>query len=54
MAFSATGVIFLPTTAKLALQSGSDVLSVAFARGVVATLILFALALLLGPGLRLR
>lgn len=53
MAFSATGVVFLPTTAKLALQSGSDVLSVAFARAVVATLILFALALLLGLGLRL-
>lgn len=46
MALSATGVIFLPTTAKLALQSGSDVLSVAFARGIVATLILLLVAIL--------
>ena len=53
MALSATGVIFLPTTAKLALQGGSDVLSVAFARGIVATLILLLVALLLGLNLRL-
>ncbi len=53
MALSATGVIFLPTTAKFALQSGSDVLSVAFARGVVATIILFVVASILGLGLRL-
>ena len=53
MALSATGVIFLPTTAKFALQSGSDVLSVAFARGVVATIILFIVALLLGLRLRI-
>ncbi len=53
MAFSATGVIFLPTTARFALQSGSDVLSVAFARGIVATLILFVVVLGLKLSLRL-
>ena len=39
---SATGVVFLPAMARFALEAGSDVLSVAFARGPVATLILFA------------
>ncbi|MCP4286477.1 MAG: hypothetical protein GY792_18860 [Gammaproteobacteria bacterium] len=53
IAFSATGVIFLPTTAKLALQSGDDVLTVAFARGIVATLVLLLVALLIGLNLRL-
>lgn len=53
MALSATGVIFLPTTAKFALQGGSDVLSVAFARGIVATLILLLVTLMLGLNLRL-
>ena len=53
MAFSATGVIFLPTTAKFALDSGSDVLTVAFTRGIVATSILFVIALLLQRKLRL-
>lgn len=53
MALSATGVIFLPTTAKFALQGGSDVLSVAFARGVVATVILFVVGLILGLRLRI-
>ena len=53
MALSATGVVFLPTTAKFALEAGSDVLSVAFARGLVATLILFAVAALMGLRLRL-
>lgn len=53
MALSATGVIFLPTTAKFALQSGSDVLSVALARGLVATFILLAVVLLMRLDLRL-
>ncbi len=53
LALSATGVIFLPTTAKLALQSGSDVLSVAFARGIVATLILILVAALVSQNLRM-
>ncbi len=53
MMLSATGVVFLPTTAKFALESGSNVLSVAFVRGLVATLILLAVAAIIGLGLRL-
>ena len=53
MALSAMGVIFLPTSAKLALQSGSDVLTVAFTRGIVASLILLLAALAVGRQLRL-
>ncbi len=53
MGLSATGVVFLPTTAKWALQSGSSVISVAFARGAIATLILLVVAILVGRNLRL-
>lgn len=53
MMCSATGVIFLPTSAKLALQSGSDVLTVAFTRGVIATAVLLVAAVLVGRSLRL-
>ncbi len=53
MLLSATGVVFLPTTAKFAFEAGSNVLTVAVARGLVATLILFAAALLVGRTLRL-
>jgi len=53
MALSATGVIFLPTTAKLALQNGSDLLSVAFARGIVATAVLLLVAIMVIQNLRL-
>ena len=50
---SGTGVVFLPTTAKLAYESGSDVLTVAFTRGVFASLLLTLAALLVGQNLRL-
>ena len=43
---SGIGVACLPTTARLAYESGSDAYTVAFARGVLATLILAALAML--------
>lgn len=45
MAGSATGVVFLPTTAKLALEDGSNVLTVAFVRAVIAVAILVIAAL---------
>lgn len=50
---SGTGVVLLPTTAKLAFESGSNLLTVALARGLIATAILFAVALLAGRQLRL-
>ncbi len=53
MLLSATGVVFLPTTAKFAFEAGSNVLTVAVTRGVIATLILFGAALLVGRSLRL-
>jgi drug/metabolite transporter (DMT)-like permease len=43
---SGIGVACLPTTARLAYESGSDAYTVAFARGVLATLILAALVTL--------
>lgn len=45
MAGSATGVVFLPTTAKLALEDGSNVLTVAFVRAIIAVAILVIAAL---------
>lgn len=45
---SGVGVACLPTTARLAYESGSDAYTVAFARGVLATLILVALVLTTG------
>lgn len=53
MLLSGAGVAFLPTTAKLAYQSGSDVLTVAFVRGIIAGLILLIVALMVGQRLRL-
>lgn len=53
MLLSATGVVFLPTSAKLAFEAGSNVLTVAVTRGFIATLILLAAALLVGQRLRL-
>jgi drug/metabolite transporter (DMT)-like permease len=50
---SGIGVACLPTTARLAYESGSDAYTVAFARGVLATLILAALVPLTGQRLRL-
>ena len=53
MLLSATGVVFLPTTAKLAYESGSDVLTVAFSRGIIAVLILASVAIIVKQSLRL-
>ena len=50
---SGTGVVLLPTTARLAYASGSDVLTVAFTRGVFASLLLTIVARLAGQTLRL-
>lgn len=50
---SGVGVACLPTTARLAYESGSDAFTVAFARGVLATLILAALVSLSGQRLHL-
>ena len=50
---SGIGVACLPTTARLAYESGSDAYTVAFARGVLATLILAALVPMSGQRLRL-
>jgi drug/metabolite transporter (DMT)-like permease len=53
MLLSGTGVVFLPTTAKLAYESASDVLTVAFSRGVIAVLILFSATIIIKQSLRL-
>lgn len=53
MLLSGTGVVFLPTTAKLAYESGSDVLTVAFSRGIIAVVILFSAAIIVKQSLRL-
>jgi drug/metabolite transporter (DMT)-like permease len=50
---SGIGVACLPTTARLAYESGSDAWTVAFARGILATLILAALVTLTRQRLRL-
>lgn len=50
---SGVGVIFLPTTAKLAYESGSNLITVAFARGVIATLLLLLAVLLIRQSPRL-
>jgi drug/metabolite transporter (DMT)-like permease len=50
---SGVGVIFLPTTAKLAYESGSNLITVAFARGVIATLLLLLAVLVIRQSLRL-
>jgi len=53
MLLSGTGVVFLPTTAKLADESGSDVLTVVFSRGIITILILFSAAIIIKQSLRL-
>ena len=50
---SGLGVVFLPTTAKLAYEADSNVMTVAFARGIVSTLLLLLVVLLLRQSLRL-
>ena len=50
---SGLGVIFLPTTAKFAYLDGSNVMTVAFARGVVAAILLALIAVALRQSLRL-
>lgn len=50
---SGVGVIFLPTTAKLAYEGGSNLITVAFARGVIATLVLLLVALFIRQSLKL-
>ena len=50
---SGLGVVFLPTTAKLAYLDGSNVMTVALARGAVATALLALIAITLGQSLRL-
>ncbi|MGD2171430.1 MAG: DMT family transporter [Gammaproteobacteria bacterium] len=50
---SGIGVACLPTTARLAYESGSDAYTVAFVRGVLATMILAALVPLTGRRLHL-
>ena len=47
MLLSGIGVVFLPTTAKLAYESGSDVLTVAFSRGIIAVLVLLSAAIII-------
>ena len=53
MLLSGTGVVFLPTTAKLAYEAGSDVLTVAFSRGIIATVILLGAVIIVKQALRL-
>jgi drug/metabolite transporter (DMT)-like permease len=50
---SGLGVVFLPTTAKLAYLDGSNVMTVALARGAIATVLLALIAISLGQSLRL-
>ena len=50
---SGIGVACLPTTARLAYESGSDAYTVAFARGVLATSILAVLVLMTGQRMHL-
>ena len=50
---SGLGVVFLPTTAKFAYLDGSNVITVAFARGVIAVVLLMLVALAMHQSLRL-
>jgi drug/metabolite transporter (DMT)-like permease len=50
---SALGVVFLPTTAKYAYLDGSNFMTVAFARGVVAVLLLLLAVLAVRQSLKL-
>ncbi len=53
MLASAFGVIFLPTTAKLALESGSNLFTVAFMRAIIAIVILALAVLIMRQNFRL-
>jgi drug/metabolite transporter (DMT)-like permease len=44
---SGLGVVIMPTTARLAYESGSDTMTVAFSRGLVATTILLLILLVM-------
>ncbi|NKB76744.1 MAG: EamA family transporter [Gammaproteobacteria bacterium] len=44
---SGVGIAIMPTTARLAYESGSDTMTVAFSRGIVATTLLFLILLIL-------
>ena len=50
---SGLGVAFLPTTAKFAYLDGSNVLTVVFARGLIAVVLLMLVALILRQSLKL-
>jgi len=50
---SGLGVVFLPTTAKFAYLDGSNVITVAFARGVIAVVLLMLVALAMHQSLKL-
>ena len=50
---SGLGVVFLPTTAKLAYLDGSNVLTVAIARGLIAMVLLTLIASILRLGMRM-
>ena len=49
---SGLGVVFLPTTAKLAYLDGSNVLTVAFTRGVIGIVLLAMVALIMRQSLK--
>ncbi len=50
---SGLGVVFLPTTAKFAYLDGSNVITVAFARGAIAVVLLMLVALAMRQSLRM-
>lgn len=50
---SGLGVVFLPTTAKLAYLDGSNVITVAIARGLIAVILLAVIAAFLRLGMRM-
>ena len=51
--FSAVGVVFLPTSAKIAYLDGSNVNTVAFARGIIAVVLLAFVAMVVRQRFRL-
>ncbi len=51
--FSGIGIVIMPTTAKIAHESGSDVITIAFSRGIVATVLLLLTLLALREKLSL-
>ena len=50
---SGLGVVFLPTTAKFAYLDGSNVITVAFARGVIAVVLLMLVAFAMRQSLKM-